>query len=73
MGGEDSAKGIPFDEFRRYTSKLRNVFIYIPESKGLLSPCNQFLGKEPPKVYLNWNKPLLSTIQDGRHLLKLST
>ena len=28
--GEDSAKGIPFDEFRQYTSKLSNAYIYIP-------------------------------------------
>ena len=53
--GEDT-KGIPLDEFRRYTSKLMKAFIYIPAGKGLLSPCNQILVKDPPKVYLNNKK-----------------
>ena len=35
--GKDSAKGIPFDEFSRYTSKLRNAFISILAGKFLLS------------------------------------
>ena len=70
--GEDT-KGIPLDEFRRYTSKLMKAFIYIPAGKGFLLLCNQFLGKELPKVYLNRNKPLLSDIQDVCHLLKFST
>ena len=48
--GKDSAKGISADEFRRYTSKLRNDFLSITVGKGLLSLCNQLLGKEPQKV-----------------------
>ena len=45
----------------------------IPSGKGLLSPCNQMLGKEPKNIFLHRNKPLLSDIRDCRHLLELST
>ena len=34
--GKGSNKDIPFEEFRQYTSKLRNAFIYIPAGKCLL-------------------------------------
>ena len=70
--GEHSAKGIPFEEFRQYTLKLKNEFISLPLGKGLLSPFNQLLGNKQPKVYLNLNKPLILAIRDGRHLLKWS-
>ena len=46
MEVENIKKGIPFVEFRTYLEKLRYVFITIPSVKGLLSPCNQMLGKE---------------------------
>ena len=43
---EHRKKDIRFEEFRTYVAKLRNSFIYIPAGKGILSPCNQVLGKE---------------------------
>ena len=33
---KDSAKGIPFNEFRWYVSELRNDFTYLPTGKGIL-------------------------------------
>ena len=45
----------------------------IPDDKGLLSPCNQVLGKEPKIIFLHRNKPLFSAICDCHHLLKLPT
>ena len=44
---EHIKKGIPFEEFRNYLEKLRNAFISILAGKGMLSPCNQVLGKDP--------------------------
>ena len=64
--------GIPFEEFRTYLVKLRYMFISIPAGKGLLSPCNQVLGKEPKNIFLHRKKPLLSAIRDCHHLLELS-
>ena len=40
-----------------------------PSGKGLLSPCDQMLGKEPKNFFLHFNKPLLLAIRDCRHLL----
>ena len=37
-----------------------------------MSPCNSLLGKQPPFVYLNRNRPLLSAVKDSQHLLRLS-
>ena len=42
--GEHRKKGISFENFRTYLSKLRNEFITISAGKGLLSPCKQMLG-----------------------------
>ena len=42
--GEHRKKGIPFEKFRTYLSKLRNEFITISSGKGLLSPCKKMLG-----------------------------
>ena len=71
--GEHRKKGISFEEFRTYLEKLRYAFITIPSGKGLLSLCNQMLGKEPKNILLQCNKPLLSAIRDCRHLLEMST
>ena len=53
--------------------KLRNVLISIPDKKGLLSPCNQLLGKDPLNIFLHQNKALLLAICDCPHLLKMPT
>ena len=69
--GEHRKKGILFEEFRTYLAKLRYSLIIIPAGKGLLSLCNQMLGKEPKNIFLHKNKPLLSAIRDCCHLLEL--
>ena len=46
-GGSRGA-GIPFEEFISIILKLRHAFIAIPSGKGLLSPCNTILRKQPP-------------------------
>ena len=62
--GEHGKRGTPFEEFRNYLEKLRNVFISIPYGKGLLSPCNQVLGKEL-KIYIFTSKknPIVGYLQ----------
>ena len=70
--GDHRKKGIPFEEFRTYLAKIRYSFITIPAGKGLLSPCNQMLGKDPNIFFLQCNKPLLSAIRDFCHLLEMS-
>lgn len=42
--------GIKFDEFQSTIAKLRHAFISIPSGKGLLSPCNAVLRKQPKYV-----------------------
>ena len=71
--GEHRKKGIPFEEFRTYPAKLRYEFITIPAGKGLLSQCNQMLGKDPNTVYLKRNTTLLSAIRYCHHLPEMST
>ena len=71
--GEHRKKGIPFEEFRTYLAKLRYAFITTLAGKGLLSPCNQVLVKDPKNIFLQRNKPLMSAIRDCRHLLEMST
>ena len=70
-GSRDTKNGIPFKDFYKTTLKLRHAFISIPAGHGLMSPCNSLLGKQPPFVYLNRNRPLLSAVKDSRHLLRL--
>ena len=70
--GEHGKRGTPFEEFRNYLEKLRNVFISIPYGKGLLSPCSQVLGKELKNIFLHRKKTLLLAICNCRHLLNLS-
>ena len=67
--GEHRKEGIPFEEFLTYLEKMRYDFITIPSGRGLLSPCNQMLVKEPNNIFLQRNKPLLWAICDYRHLL----
>jgi len=47
--------GVPFDEFRSTIAKLRHAFVSIPSGKGLLSPCNAILRRQPAVVYLHRN------------------
>ena len=65
--------GVPFDEFRSVLSKLRHAFIAIPGGKGLLSPCNTILRKQPDMVFLHHNRVLRQAISDCRSILREST
>jgi len=64
---------IPFEEFQSILSKLRHAFISIPQGRGLLSPCNSVLRKQPALVHLSRNKKLFQAIRDCKTLLKEST
>ena len=68
-------KGIPGKEFRSGTAKMRNAFIAIPAGKGLFTPLNRLLAKEPPFVHLYKpkNLKLFYAIKDGRTLLREAT
>jgi hypothetical protein len=65
--------GIAFTEFESVVAKIRHAFTAIPAGKGLLSPCNRLLRKQPPFVYLHRNAPLRTALQDIRTLLREST
>ena len=65
--------GIPFNEFQSVISKLRHAFIAIPSGKGLLSPCNTVLRKQPSLIFLHRNDLLLTALSDCRTLLREST
>ena len=69
----DPTAGIPFQEFRSIIAKVRHAFVSIPSGKGLLSPCNNILAKEPPVVFLHRNKKLLQAIKDCRTLIREAT
>jgi hypothetical protein len=47
--------------------------VSIPSGKGLLSPCNNILAKEPPFVFLKRNKKLLQAIKDCRTIIHEAT
>jgi hypothetical protein len=53
--------------------KLRHAFLALQDGKGLLSPCNRLLRKQPDVVYFHRNPPLFSAIKDMRTLLRKST
>ena len=69
----DTRVGVPFSEFQSVVSKLRHAFTSIPAGKGLLSPFNGVLRKQPPFVYLRRNKQLFTALRDARALLREST
>jgi hypothetical protein len=45
--GERGMAGIPFNEFKSVTAKLRHTFTCIPAGVGLLSPCDKILQLKP--------------------------
>ena len=70
--GKTTQAGVPFDEFRSVIQKIRHAFIAIPNGKGLLSPCNRVIRKEPHTVHFHRNEPLLQALVDIRTLLRES-
>jgi hypothetical protein len=60
---------IPFNDFRSTAQKIRHAFKSIPAGKGLLTPCNRVIRKEPPSVYLHQNIELRMAISDIRAIL----
>ena len=70
---QDGIGTINFKEFQSITSKLRQAFIYIPQTNGLFSPVNLILALEPELVFLHRNPKLLIAIKDMKTLLREST
>jgi hypothetical protein len=68
----NGVEGIEFGEFRSVISKIRHAFISIPNGRGLLSPRNKVMRKEPPKVFLHRNQPLREAISDIRTFMQES-
>ena len=71
--GHRGSAGIPFKEFESTIAKIRHAFTCIPMGASLLSPCNRILKLNPPYVFLNRNKQLLTAIEGCRTLLREST
>jgi hypothetical protein len=66
----DHERGVLSKEFESVTAKLRHAFLELQGGKGLLSPCNRLLRKQPDVVYFHRNPPLFSAIKDMRTLLR---
>ena len=66
-------RGIPFREFESVMAKLRHAFLTVQGGKGLLSPCNRLLRKQPGVVCFHQSSPLFSAIKDMRTILREST
>ena len=64
--------GIPFKEFRSIISKIRHAFITIPAGRGLMSPFNSILRKEPKLVYLHNNNELRWALRECKTFLRES-
>ena len=64
---------VPFDEFESIVAKLRHAFISIPAGVGLLSCCNQILGKRPQLLSIWRNRTLFDALRDCRMILCKAT
>ena len=51
--------GPQFKEFESTIAKICHAFTCIAMGASHLSPCNRILKRQPPYVYLHWNKRLL--------------
>ena len=70
---ESGSSGIPFAELCSVIAKMRHAFILIPSRKGLMSPYNAIIWKEPKFVFLHRNEHLLTALMDFHTLLRKST
>ena len=64
------AKAVPVKKFQRTIGKLRHAALAIPGSKGLFSPINEALFRDPQMVPIQTNQDLLLALRDYRILLK---
>jgi len=71
-GAVKGKRGIPFAEFESIVAKLRHAFTALREGRGLLSPCNWVIQKQPKVVYLHKDGTLLEAISDVRTILQAS-
>jgi hypothetical protein len=71
--GQKGCTGIPFEEFQSGVQKIRHAFTAIPAGKGLLTPCNTILSKQPAFMWLSRNRLLQQAIADCRTLLHKAT
>jgi hypothetical protein len=65
--------GIPFQEFESLIAKIRHAFTSIPAGRGLLSPCNRLLKKQPQSIYIACNKMLCQSVEHIHTLPREST
>jgi hypothetical protein len=72
QGATKLNRGIPFAKFESATAKLCHAFTALPEARGLLSPCNWIIQKQPNVVYLHHNGELLEALRDIRTILHAS-
>jgi hypothetical protein len=71
-GATRAKRGIPFAEFESVTAKLQHAFTALREGRGLLSPCNRVIQRQPQVVCLHGNGVLLEAIRDIQMILKAS-
>jgi hypothetical protein len=65
--------GIPFKEFESVIQKVRHAFTSIPEGRGLMTPCNAIIRKQPETVFLGRNEKLGMAVKDMTTLLREAT
>ncbi len=61
--------GIPFSNFEFTVTKLRLDLIILPVTKGLLSPHNKLIAKQPAADYIHYKKLQLLAISNVWRLL----
>lgn len=68
-------RGTPFKEYQSIVAKLRHAFFSVPTGKGLLSPFNRLMKRQPPPttVFFHTNPSLLAAVTECRVLLRAST
>jgi hypothetical protein len=64
---------VPFKEFESVLQKVRHAFTAIPEGRGLMTPCNKIMRKQPENIFLGRNEKLSTAIKDMTTLLREST
>lgn len=69
QSGKCKQFSIPFTQFRSVIAKIRHAFTTTPAGKGLLSPFNALLKKEPKQIYLHNNEVLRTALSECRTFL----
>ena len=64
-----SKVGTPFSEFRKLMGKLQHAAIGVPAGKGLMTPLNHQLAKEPKTVWLRKGSQARQALQLWKELI----